>query len=69
MAKPTLVINLWRGIPTVYIDQPLDINVIVDDTDDYEQGFAAAQFFFLDPEVDAGRAVEALRQAEESSLP
>lgn len=67
MAKPTLVISFEQGVPTVYLDQPLDLNVVVNDPEDYNQGMADAPCYFLEPEVDATIALDALRMAEESS--
>ena len=67
MAKPSLVIRFEHGIPTVYLDQPLDLNVVVNDPDDYNQRMADAPCYFLEPKVDAAIASAALRMAEESS--
>ena len=50
--KPTLVIRLESGVPSVYLDSPLDLDIVIDESDDYRQGMADTPAYFLEPEVD-----------------
>jgi hypothetical protein len=67
--KPTLVIRLESGIPSVYLDSPLDLDIVIDDSDDYRQGLACIPAFFLEPEVNPEEVSASIALALTQEIP
>lgn len=62
----TLVIRFYQGVPSVYVDAPLDLDVVVDASDDYKQGMADTAFYSLDTEINPELVSHAVREAEQA---
>jgi hypothetical protein len=67
--KPTLVIRLESGAPSVYLDSPLDLDILIDDSDGYRQGLAYIPAYFLEPEVNPEEVSASIALALAQEIP
>jgi hypothetical protein len=70
--KPTLVIQLKSRVPTAYSNVSLDLDLVIDDSDDYRHGLTELPAYFIEPKVSPAEvkpASEIALAAEKGLLP